>query len=127
VLRDFRELNVWKKAYRLTLDIYQATRCFPKEELYGLTSQLRRSAASIPANIAEGCGRSSNGELSRFFQIAMGSASELEFHLLLCRDIGLLSADKHNQLSQQTVEVKRMLTSYWQKLKGPGRNLTADI
>lgn len=116
-MRDFRELNVWKKAYQLTLDVYKSTRNFPREELYGLPSQIRRSAASIPANIAEGCGRAGKAELSRFFQIAMGSASELEFHLLLARDIGLLSGADHNQLSGQAIEVKRRLTAYWQKLK----------
>ena len=124
-MRDFRQLNVWNKSYQLTLDIYRASRGFPKEELYGLTSQLRRSAASVPANIAEGCGRDGNAELSRFLQIAMGSASELEFHLLLARDIGLLGHPQHEQLSQQAVEVKRMLTSYWQKLKSNPR-LKAD-
>ena len=116
-MRDFRQLAVWKKAYQLTLDVYKCSRDFPKEELYGLTSQIRRSAASIPANLAEGCGRNGNAELGRFFQIAMGSASELEFHLLLARDVGLLSGVQHEQLSRQTVEVKRMLTSYWQKLR----------
>ncbi|MGH9431443.1 MAG: four helix bundle protein [Terriglobia bacterium] len=116
-MRDFHELNVWEKAYQLTLDVYKATRRFPKEELYELTSQLRRSAASIPANIAEGCGRNGSAEFTRFLQIAMGSASETEFHLLLARDIGLLSHPEHDQLSQQVVEVKRMLTSLWKKLK----------
>jgi four helix bundle protein len=122
-MRDFRQLNVWNKSYQLTLDIYRASRGFPKEELYGLTSQLRRSAASVPANIAEGCGRDGNVELSRFFQIAMGSASE--FHSLLARDIGLLAHLQHEQLAQQVVEVKRMLTSYRQKLKTSPR-LKAD-
>lgn len=78
-MRDFRGLSIWQKAYQLTLDVYRASRNFPKEELYGLTSQLRRSAASIPANIAEGCGRDGTAELGRFVQIAMGSASEVEF------------------------------------------------
>jgi four helix bundle protein len=86
-LRDFRELKVWGKANQLTLSVYKATQIFPKEELYGLTSQMRRSCASIPANIAEGCGRTGEAELARFLQIAMGSASELEYYLLLAYDL----------------------------------------
>lgn len=81
-MRDFRNLKVWEKAYQLTLDVYKTTKGFPKDEMYGLTSQTRRAAASVAANIAEGCGRTGGAELGRFVQIAMGSASELEFHLL---------------------------------------------
>lgn len=116
-MRDFRSLKVWNKAYQLTLEVYKATQRFPKEELYGLTSQTRRCAASIAANIAEGCGRDGRAELGRFLQIAMGSASELEFHLLLARDLGLLSTGDFSRLSEQVVEVKRMLTALWQKLR----------
>jgi four helix bundle protein len=116
-LRDFRSLKVWGKAYQLTLEVYKVTRRFPKDELYGLTSQTRRAAASVAANIAEGCGRTGSAELSRFIQIAMGSASELEFHLLLARDLELLDTREFDSLSKQVVEVKRMLTAFWQKLK----------
>ncbi|MGH7964819.1 MAG: four helix bundle protein, partial [Candidatus Binatia bacterium] len=116
-MRDFRELKVWDKAHELTLAVYRATAKFPKEEMYGLTSQTRRSCASIPANIAEGCGRSGEPELARFFQIAMGSASELEYHLLLARDLDLLNGSHYEQLAREVTEVKRMLTSFIQKLK----------
>ena len=116
-MRDFRGLKVWRKAHDLTLAVYQATRSFPKEELFGLTSQIRRSCESIPANIAEGCGRSGSAELSRFLQIAMGSASELEYHLLLSHDLKLLSGLQYKHLSGELIEVKRMLTSLIQKLK----------
>ena len=85
-MRDFRELKVWEKSHQLALEVYSATTKFPKEELYGLTSQVRRSAVSIPANISEGCGRDSPAELLRFCRIAMGSASELEYELLLAHD-----------------------------------------
>jgi four helix bundle protein len=81
-VRNFRALKVWQRSHRLVLDVYQATGGFPCEETYGLTAQLRRCCASIPANIAEGCGRSGDAELARFMLIAMGSASELEYHLL---------------------------------------------
>ena len=90
-MRDFRELKVWQKGHLLTLDVYGATKSFPREERYGLTSQVRRSCTSIPANIAEGCDRTGDTELARFLQIAMGSASEFEYHLLLARDLDYLS------------------------------------
>jgi len=80
-MRDFRQIKVWVKAHSLTLEIYKATTRFPREELYGLTSQLRRSSASIPANIAEGFGRGGNAELARFLQIGLGSAYEFEYHI----------------------------------------------
>jgi len=116
-LKNFRDLKVWEKAHRLTLAVYQATRKFPREELYGLTSQTRRSSASIAANIAEGCGKSGDAELARFLQIAMGSASELEYHLLLAHDLKLLDAVEFKRLTDDTTEVKRMLTAFLQKLK----------
>lgn len=115
-MRDFRELKVWQKAHHLTLAVYQATATFPRDELYGLTSQIRRSCASIPANIAEGCGRSGDADLARFLQIAVGSASELEYHLLLAHDLDLLNSSDYEQLASDVSEVRRMLTSFIQKL-----------
>jgi four helix bundle protein len=116
-MKDFKELKVWTKAHEMTMGVYQQTRSFPKEELYGLTSQLRRSAASIGANIAEGCGRRSDGELTRFLQIARGSASELEYHLLLARDLRLLQEGGFRKLDGQVTEVQRMLTSLVQRVQ----------
>jgi four helix bundle protein len=116
-VKDFHELKVWQKAHQLTLAIYQITANFPRAELYGLTSQLRRSSASIPANLAEGCGRNGAAEFSRFCSIAMGSASELEYHLLLARDLKLIDPADHERLSQRAVEVKRMLAGLQQTLK----------
>ena len=89
-MKDFRELKVWRKAHELTLAVYQITASFPREELYGLTAQLRRASSSIAANLAEGCGRNGDAELARFCSMAMGSASELEYHLLLARDLKLI-------------------------------------
>jgi len=89
-VQNFKSLKVWEKSHELILAVYKATTNFPKDELYGLTSQIRRASASIPANIAEGCGRTGKAELARFLQVAMGSASELEYHLLLAHDLGLL-------------------------------------
>ena len=116
-MRDFRELKVWEKGHRLTLAIYDATGGFPGRELYGLTAQLRRCSASIPANIAEGCGRSGDAELGRFMLISMGSASELEYHLLLARDFGYLDSQRYRNLSQRTKETKRMLSTFLTKLR----------
>ncbi|MBZ0169618.1 hypothetical protein MELA_01297 [Candidatus Methylomirabilis lanthanidiphila] len=116
-MKDFRELKVWEKAHRLTLGVYKASQSFPRDEMYGLTSQIRRASASIPANIAEGCGRDGDVELARFLQIAMGSASELDYHLLLARDLNLLNSSDYAQLANEVGEVKRMLTSFVQKLK----------
>src|SRR5882724_7541397 len=91
-MKDFRNLKVWRKSYDLTLMVYRATRSFPKDEQFALTSQIRRAASSIPANIAEGCCRNGDAEFARFLYIAMGSASELECHLLLARDLGYVPA-----------------------------------
>jgi four helix bundle protein len=115
-MRDFKELKVWQKSHGLTLAVYKATKTFPKEELYSLTSQLRRSSASISANIAEGCGRKGEAELARFLQIAMGSACELEYHLLLSHDLGFLKTHDYQQLVNELTEVKRMLATFIKKL-----------
>src|SRR6266496_4092054 len=111
-MKDFRNLKVWRKAHQLTLALYQITTSFPREEAYGLTSQIRRAASSVPSNIAEGCGREGDAELARFCIIARGSASELEYQLLLARDLKLLLPNDYEELSQRTVEIKRMLTVF---------------
>ena len=116
-MQDFRKLKVWEKGHALTLAIYKATVKFPKEELYGLTGQMRRASASIPANIAEGCGRGGKAELARYLQVAMGSASEVEYHLLLARDLGLFDLPQYSELDASVTEVKRMLTSFIAKVR----------
>ena len=108
---------MWEKAHQLTLAVYQVTTQFPKEELYGLTSQVRRACASIPANIAEGCGRNGDAELARFLQIAMGSASELDYHLLLARDLKFIEIKDYEPLATDLSEVRRMLNTFIQKLR----------
>jgi four helix bundle protein len=116
-MKNFRDLKVWDKAHQLTLDVYRTTTKFPKEEQYALTNQVRRSSASIAANLAEGCGRGSDAEFCRFVQIAMGSASETEYHLLLCHDLKLLGNDDYERMVAQVEEVKRMLSGLLGKLK----------
>jgi len=109
----------------LTIAVYRATAGFPREELYGLTSQIRRACSSIAANLAEGCGRNGNAELARFCSISMGSASELEYHLLLAKDLQLMTTKDYESLSKRAVEVRRMLFAFVQKLKNP-RPTTLD-
>lgn len=119
-VKDFHDLKVWQKAHQLTLAVYRATAAFPREELYGLTSQLRRACSSIAANLAEGCGRNGDAEFARFCSMAMGSASELEYHLLLAKDLKLIKPADYEELGQATIELKRMLTALRQKLNADG-------
>jgi four helix bundle protein len=116
-VRNYKDLQVWAKAHTLTLAVYMSTRCFPADERFGLTSQIRRSCASIPANLAEGCGRRSDGEMARFIQIAMGSGAELSYHLLLAKDLAFLKPADYTQLESELSAVMRMLSSLSQKLR----------
>jgi len=116
-MRNYRDLLVWSKAHDLTLELYRVSRDFPREEMFGVTSQLRRAAASIGANLAEGCGRRASGELARFVRIAMGSASELDYHLLLCHDLGLMKDDDFELSATRLTEVRKMLTSFLSRVE----------
>ncbi len=120
-MRNYKDLRVWHEAHRLTLNVYRATDEFPKEGRFGLTSQLRRASASIPANLAEGSGRRSDGEMARYVQIAMGSGAELSYHLLLSRDLGFLKNEEYADLSSAVDRVMKMLSA----LAGKIRNISA--
>jgi four helix bundle protein len=120
-MKDFRSLQVWNKAHALTLNCYKATSDFPKSEMYGLTSQIGRSAASVAANIAEGCGKRGNGDFQRFLGIAAGSAREVAYHFLLARDLGFLDVDQYKSLDSSVVEIKRMLASLIIKVESDRR------
>ena len=110
---DFHNLAIWQRSHHLTLDIYRITqKQFPKEELFGQTSQIRRAISSIPTNIAEGCGRRSQAELSQFLNIAAGSASEVEYEILLAKDIGYLTIEQFNTLTKEICEIRSMIKSY---------------
>jgi four helix bundle protein len=115
-MRDFRKLQVWEKAHKFVLDIYKETKNFPKEELFGITNQLRRAVVSIPNNIAEGCGRKSKKELLNFLNIAMGSASEVECLLLLSFDLHYLK-DEYEMLNQNLIEVRKMLNTFMRMIE----------
>jgi four helix bundle protein len=116
-MRNHRDLRVWDEAHQLTLEIDRATQSFPKEERFGLTSQVRRASASIGANIAEGCGRRSDGEMGRFVQIAMGSGSELSYHLLLAKDLCFLAKEDYGKLHTRLERVMKMLSALSGKLR----------
>ena len=116
-MKDFRQLSIWQRSHHLTLAVYTLTKGFPKDEQYGLTSQLRRASASIPANIAEGCGRDSEAELKRFLDIAHGSAAEADYHLLLAHELGYLNSSDYAPLAKEVGEIKRMIGAFARKLK----------
>ena len=116
---DFRNLRVWQRAHQLTLEVYAETSLFPKEERYRLTNQLRRAAASVPANIAEGCGRNGDAELARFLTIAKGSASELDYLLLLAHDLGYLKPAQYELFAADVQGISRMLANFVDRLRHP--------
>ena len=116
-MRNFRNLKVWEKSHQLTLIVYEFTSTFPKEELYGLTSQMRRSLSSIPSNIAEGCGRNSQPQFARFLNIAFGSSSELEYQIILCKDLEFIDEAMFDTLLNKVTEIKRMLSSLIQQVQ----------
>lgn len=109
-MKDFRSLNVWEKGHTITLSIYKLTQSFPKEEMYGLTSQIRRASTSILTNIAEGCGRGSDADFARFLQMSFGSANETEYLLLLCFELGYIPEESYLELNLSIQEIKKMLS-----------------
>lgn len=125
-MKDFRQLAVWEKAHQLALNVYRTTANFPAQERYGLTSQLNRAVLSIPTNIAEGCGRGTDADFARFLQIALGSASEVEYLLLFARDLQLIDQNAYDDHVQATIEIKRMLTSLIKTIKTGHRKPIAD-
>ncbi|MEP1307482.1 MAG: four helix bundle protein [Balneola sp.] len=112
-MKNFRDLNVWSKSHKVALKVYGLTKSFPKEEIYSLTSQMRRSASSIPTNIAEGCGRGSDSQFGYFLNVALGSASELEYQIILSSDLKLISDENSKEILEELIEVKKMLTKLY--------------
>ena len=112
--QTFQDLIVWQKAHQLVLTVYRVTRSLPKEELFGLVSQMRRSAVSVPANIAEGFKRRGRADKARHMNIAQGSLEELRYHFILCGDLSYLKKDV---ASDQIEEVARLLGGYIQSLQ----------
>ena len=116
-MRDFHKLVIWEKSHQLTLDIYKLTQKFPKEELFGLTSQIRRAISSVPTNIAEGCGRETTKDFAHFLQISIGSACEIEYQLLLAHDLNYITDEDYNRLNDEIVSVRKMIHKYQSGLK----------
>ncbi len=116
-MRDFRELKIWEASHLLTLKVYRITKQFPKEETYALTSQVRRSSSSIPTNIAEGCGRGTNKEFAQFLQIAMGSAYELDYQILLARDLEYIDKKIYSELSGEITSLQKQIAALLIKVR----------
>jgi four helix bundle protein len=116
-MRDFHKLIIWQRSHQLALKVYSISKLFPKDELFGLTSQVRRAVSSIPTNIAEGCGRASNKDFAHFLQIAIGSAAEVEYELLLAHDLNYINENDYQTLTEETVAVRKMIIKYQSELK----------
>jgi four helix bundle protein len=116
-MKNYRELKIWQRSHALTVALYQVTKSFPRDEVFSLTNQMRRACVSIPANVAEGCGRDGDAELKRFLTIALGSACELDYYLLLAGELGYLDESSGRPLSAEIMEIRRMLGTFIQKLK----------
>ena len=116
-MRDFHKLGIWQRSHQLTIDVYKVSKSFPKDEMFGLTSQIRRAASSVPTNIAEGCGRASNKDFAHFLQIAIGSASEVEYELLLAHDLEYINDEAFNKLTSETIAIRKMIIKYQSELK----------
>jgi four helix bundle protein len=116
-MRDFRKLNVWQESHKLTLEIYEISKSFPKEELFGLTSQMRRAASSVPTNIAEGCGRGSQKDYAHFLQIAIGSAFEVDYQILLAKDLKYIDENLYLKLNDKVDKIKRQLALLIKKVR----------
>ena len=116
-MQDYRNLKVWQRSHQCTLEVYHVTNQFPTDERFGLTSQMRRSAASVPSNIAEGSARNSDADFSRFVHISMGSAAELDYQLLLAHDLNFVELSEYKKLANELSEIRRMLYAFNQTLK----------
>ncbi len=116
-MRDFRELRVWEESHKLTLEIYRETKNFPKEELFSLTNQIRRAITSVPSNIAEGCGRETQKDYAHFLQIALGSANEVDYQLLLAKDLNYLDEKNYLALNDKVDKIKRQLANLIKKVR----------
>ncbi|HEY5492859.1 MAG TPA: four helix bundle protein, partial [Gemmatimonadaceae bacterium] len=118
-MQDYRKLKVWEKAHSVAIDIHRVAGGFPRRDGVAVTSQLRRAALSIPTNIAEGAGKGGDAEFRRYARIALGSASETTYHLLVARDLGLIDLRTHQELTSRITEVRRMLAGLLSRLDAP--------
>ena len=121
-MKNFKDIKVWKKAHDLTLKVYKVTELFPKDERYGLTSQIRRAVSSIPTNIAEGCGKSTDSDFARFLDVSFGSASELEYQILLVKDLGYIDEEIYSELLPELIEIKKMLSKFIKSVRSSSKS-----
>ena len=117
MIHDYQKLNVWKQAHEWVQEVYRNSRDFPKEEKFGLTDQLRRAAVAVPTNLAEGCGRKSERDVSHFIQIAIGSANESEYLILLAKDLGYLRQEKASELTDSIVSIRKQLIAFQKRIE----------
>lgn len=115
-MRDFKKYDIWQLSHLLTLEIYKITSLFPKEEIYGLSSHIRRAVSSIPTNISEGCGRNSDKEFNQFFNIALGTANETEYLLILSKDLNYISEEQFSDLDSKINTIKSKIYKSKEKL-----------
>ena len=115
-MRDFKKYDIWVLSHQFTLKIYELTKSFPNNEIYGVVSQIRRASSSVPTNISEGCGRESDTEFNRFLTIALGSASEVEYLLILSKDLDYVDNESFEKLVEEINTIKRKIYSLKQKL-----------
>ncbi len=115
-MRDYKKYKVWELGHEITLEVYRLTQNFPKQEIYGVTSQMRRASSSIPANIAEGCGRESDAEFKRFLIISQGSANELEYFTVLAKDLGYIEEPAFSKINDEVDKIRRSLNNLIKKL-----------
>ncbi|HEX9680141.1 MAG TPA: four helix bundle protein [Anaerolineales bacterium] len=120
-MQDFKDLQVWQKAHELTIEVYRTTQAFPRLEQFGLTAQMRRASESIPANIAEGCGRKSQREFAQSLHLAIGSANELEYHLLLAADLSYVERMAQRDLDIRIAEVRKMLSDLARRVRSASK------
>lgn len=118
-MQNYQDLNVWQKSHQLVLEVYQITNQFPKNEMFGLTSQMRRASVSIPANLAEGCGKKGTNDIANFFQISLGSLHETEYYLLLSKDLQYITNEVFESRNAEIKEIKAMLVSLIKKVRNP--------
>lgn len=116
-MQDYRKLKVWNRSHLLVLDLYKMVNLFPKEEQFGLISQIKRASSSIPANIAEGCGRNSNKDFAHFLNIALGSLNEVTYFILLAKDLEYITIEEYSKLTDECNEIKAMLISLIKKIR----------
>ena len=116
-MQDYRKLTVWNRSHQLVLDLYKLVNLFPKEEQFGLISQIKRAVSSIPANIAEGSGRNSNKDFAQFLNIALGSLNEVTYFILLAKDLKYINIEDYSKLTDECNEIKSMLISLIKKIR----------